>query len=119
MKHCFCSFLLVSFFSLIGQSAFAQSSLLINNVQIFNGKDEKTITGNVLVVDNLISKISTTPIATDKTGNTKIIDGKGKFLMPGLIDAHWHSIMTANTLEDLMESLVMHLSNLVKKQAIL
>jgi hypothetical protein len=47
MKHCFCSIIFVSIFSLIGQSAFAQSSLLINNVQIFNGKDEKTITAKV------------------------------------------------------------------------
>jgi imidazolonepropionase-like amidohydrolase len=103
MKQSFRLFFLVLLSAFLGQSAFAQSSMLINNVQIFNGKDEKTITGNVLVVDNLISKISTAPIATDKTANTKIIDGKGKFLMPGLIDAHWHAIMTANTLEDLME----------------
>jgi len=38
----------------------AQKTILINNVQIFNGKDEKTITGNLLIVNNLISKISTT-----------------------------------------------------------
>ncbi len=82
--------------------AAAQTQVLINNVQIFNGLDEKTITGNVLIVNNLIAKVSTTPIPTNKSGTTKIIDGKGKFLMPGLIDAHWHSIMTANTLEDLM-----------------
>ncbi len=81
----------------------AQKTILINNVEIFNGKDEKTITGNVLIVNNLISKISTSPIPTNKSGETRIIDGKGKFLMPGLIDAHWHTIMTANTLEDLME----------------
>lgn len=87
---------------LLSVNGIAQTTVLINNVQIFNGKDEKTITGNVLVVNNLISKISTSPIATDKSGNTKIIDGKGKFLMPGLIDAHWHTIMTANTLGDLM-----------------
>jgi imidazolonepropionase-like amidohydrolase len=80
----------------------AQQTVLINNVIIFNGKDEKTMTGNVLVVNNLIQKISTSPILTNKSGNTIIIDGKGKFLMPGLIDAHWHAIMTANTLEDLM-----------------
>jgi imidazolonepropionase-like amidohydrolase len=79
------------------------TTLLINNVQIFNGKDDKTITGNVLIINNLISKISTNPIATDKSGFTKIIDGKGKFLMPGLIDAHWHAIMTATSLENLMD----------------
>lgn len=89
-------------FCLYSIMAAAQTQVLIYNVQIFNGLDEKTITGNVLIVNNLIAKVSTTPIPTNKSGTTKIIDGKGKFLMPGLIDAHWHSIMTANTLEDLM-----------------
>jgi len=66
-------------------------------VQIFNGKDEKTITGNVLIVNNLVTKISTAPIATNKSGDTKIIDGKGKFLMPGLIDDHMHMFLAAST----------------------
>ncbi|MEN9684490.1 MAG: hypothetical protein RLZZ28_276 [Bacteroidota bacterium] len=81
----------------------AQNTILINNVQIFNGRDEKTITGNLLIVNNLISKISTEPIATNKSGNTKIIDGKGKFLMPGLIDAHMHEVMSGSTLAQMQE----------------
>ena len=76
----------------------AQTTVLINNVQIFNGKDEKTIIGNVLIVNNTISKISALPIAPNKSGETKIIDGKGKFLMPGLIDAHMHMILAGSTL---------------------
>lgn len=80
----------------------AGNTILINNVQIFNGKEEKTITGNVLIIDNLISKISTTPIATNKSGNTKIIDGKGKFLMPGLIDAHTHLMFAGITQQAIM-----------------
>jgi imidazolonepropionase-like amidohydrolase len=84
-------------------SILGQSTLLINNVQIFDGVNNRTTLGNVLVVNNLIRKISSAPIATDRSANTKIIDGKGKFLMPGLIDAHWHTIMTANTLADMME----------------
>ncbi|MFM2364235.1 MAG: hypothetical protein RLZZ316_3137 [Bacteroidota bacterium] len=91
-------FLLAGFVTCSSLSLFSQSALLINNVQIFNGKDEKTITGNVLIVNNLIQKISTTPIATDKSGNTKIIDGKGKFLMPGLIDVHMHMFLAGSTL---------------------
>ena len=87
---------------LFGLATTAQSTILINNVVIFNGKDEKTITCNVLVVNNLIQKISTSPIPTNKSGNTVIIDGKGKFLMPGLIDAHWHAILTASTMNELM-----------------
>ena len=81
----------------------AQSTVLINNVQIFNGKDEKTTSGNVLIVDNLISKISASPIMTNKSGTTKIIDGKGKFLMPGLIDAHMHEILSGSTLKEMQE----------------
>ncbi len=81
----------------------AQDSVLIKNVQIFNGKDDKTVAGSVLVVKNLINTIysGNTNIKTGK--GTSIIDGKGKFLMPGLIDAHWHSILTANTLVDMID----------------
>jgi imidazolonepropionase-like amidohydrolase len=79
----------------------AQKTVLINNVQIFNGKDEKTTTGNVLIVNNLISKISSAPIPTNRSGETKIIDGKGKFLMPGLIDNHMHMILAGSTLSQM------------------
>lgn len=79
----------------------AQNTILINNVQIFNGKDEKTITGNVLIVNNLITKISTAPIPTNRSGETKIIDGKGKFLMPGLIDIHMHEVLSGSTLSQM------------------
>lgn len=77
--------------------ATAQNTIVINNVQIFNGKDEKTITGNVLVVNNVIQKVSTGPITTNKSEEIKIIDGKGKFLMPGLIDAHMHIFLSGST----------------------
>jgi imidazolonepropionase-like amidohydrolase len=86
----------------ICSTGFGQSTILINNVQIFNGKDEKTITGNVLIVDNIITRISLSPIPTNRSALTKIIDGKGRFLMPGLIDAHWHAFMTSSTMADLM-----------------
>lgn len=79
----------------------AQNTILINNVQIFNGKDAKTISGNVLIENNLITKISTTPIPTNKSAETKIIDGKGKFLMPGLIDIHMHEVLSGSTLSQM------------------
>lgn len=78
---------------LIALSGYTQSNVLITNVEIFNGKDAQTITGNVLVQDNLITKISTGPIRADKSLKTQIIDGQGYFLMPGLIDAHTHIMM--------------------------
>jgi imidazolonepropionase-like amidohydrolase len=79
-------------FMLLSFWANAQKVILINNVKIFNGKDNKTVNGNVLITDNTITKISTVPIPTNKSGLTTIIDGKGKFLMPGLIDAHVHTM---------------------------
>ncbi|OYX22492.1 MAG: hydrolase [Algoriphagus sp. 32-45-6] len=66
--------------------------MLINNVEIFNGKDDQTIKGNVLIEGNLITKVSTGPIPTNRSANVQIIDGKGRFLMPGMIDAHYHAM---------------------------
>lgn len=77
-------------------------SILINNVQIFDGSHEQTIRGNVLIENSRIKAISETPIPTDGINNPTIIDGKRKFLMPGLIDAHWHAYMSCNTMMDLL-----------------
>jgi len=104
---------------------------LFRNVSIFDGQNEKLLTGHdVLVVENKIKKIakdikiSGTYEIDVKTGGLKevgggsahdfqgsgnqvvvvyepekkvkkevkvnVIDGKGRTLMPGLIDAHWH-----------------------------
>lgn len=77
----------------------AQKTVLITNVTIFNGKDNKTNQGHVLIKGNQITKISAVPIPVDRSGNTTVIDGKGKFLMPGLIDAHAHTMMDAIPLQ--------------------
>ncbi|MFM6957059.1 MAG: amidohydrolase family protein [Acinetobacter sp.] len=81
------------FLAVISSSTFAQDAktvVLLNNVNIFNGKDNKIIKGNVLIEGNLIKKISTDAIMTNRSGMTKIIDAKGKYLIPGLIDNHAH-----------------------------
>ena len=82
--------LLLLFSNIIVAQSSKPTKILINNVEIFNGKDAKTIKGNVLIENNIITKISTEGIITDRSGFTQIIDGKGKFLMPGMIDAHVH-----------------------------
>lgn len=72
----------------------AASVTLFSNVRIFDGKSE-TLSGpsNVLVRGRTIEKISTEPIPTDRRGDTVLIDAGGKTLMPGLIDAHVHTMM--------------------------
>jgi len=65
---------------------------LISNVNIFDGKKEKLHKNmHVLVKDNLIEMISDEPLAIIQTDNVTMIDGGGRTLIPGLIDAHWHT----------------------------
>ncbi len=63
--------------------------ILITNVHVFNGIDkERQMNANVLIEGTLIKAISTEKLSAV---NTILIDGKGRTLMPGLIDMHWHS----------------------------
>lgn len=63
---------------------------LIQNVKIFDGKNEKlTEPMSVLVEGNKIAKIAPTIPAP---AGARVIDAKGRTLMPGLIDNHWHSL---------------------------
>jgi imidazolonepropionase-like amidohydrolase len=62
--------------------------VLFKNVNIFDGKNEKLKMGHdVLIEGNLIQHIG----KGLKAGNgASVVDGKGRTLMPGLIDMHTH-----------------------------
>lgn len=79
-------------------------SILIKNVNIFNGKDESTTKGNILIKDNIIDTISEKDIIIEENDPVTVIDGKSKYLIPGLIDAHWHAYMSCNTMIDILSS---------------
>jgi imidazolonepropionase-like amidohydrolase len=68
--------------------------VVFQNVRVFDGKSG-VLSGpsNVLVRGNKIERISTAPIPTDRSAKTQIIEGGGRTLMPGLIDAHWHAML--------------------------
>ena len=53
---------------------------------------------------NKIETISAQPIAVDRRADTRIIDGGGRTLMPGLIDMHWHAMMVRPTPAMLLSS---------------
>ena len=78
------------------------TKIVIENAEIFNGKDPETVKGNILIENNLIDKISAQPLPPETTAGATVIDGTGKFLMPGLIDAHWHAYLCCNTMADLL-----------------
>lgn len=88
--------ILLAFLPLLTQG----KGILIRNVVIFDGKNPATLTGNVWIEDHIIRKVSAQPITVDQ--DVEVIDGQGKFLMPGLIDAHWHAYLVANTMMDLL-----------------
>ena len=67
------------------------TQILITNATVWDGSSDAATPGmHVLVEDNLIKQISAEPIAVDRSGNTTVIDGGGRTLMPGLIDMHTH-----------------------------
>lgn len=71
---------------------------LFENVRIFDGKGD-TLSGtmNVLVRGNTIDVISKDPIVIGSNPTAQIIAGGGRTLMPGLIDAHWHTMLVRPT----------------------
>lgn len=84
--------------SLIGLAVpAAGAETLFEDVLVFNGTSgELSASSNVLVEGNFIKTISTDAIDTAGREVT-VIDGGGRVLMPGLIDAHWHTMLIRNT----------------------
>ena len=76
-------------FSASAIEAEATPKTIFKNVNVFNGTENKLITGcNVVVEKNQIKQACEKTFSIAK-GDT-VIDGKGRTLMPGLIDAHVH-----------------------------
>ena len=69
------------------QAEEAVPQTLITNVNVFDGKTEKLVEAqDVLIEGNLIKQIGDSISAPGAT----VIDGKGRTLMPGLIESHAH-----------------------------
>jgi imidazolonepropionase-like amidohydrolase len=74
----------------------APSQTLFTNVSIFDGKSDKLITGrDVLVEKNLIKKIGKKLEAAE---GATVIDGGGRTLLPGFIEAHAHLMLMGPSL---------------------
>ncbi|THD69616.1 amidohydrolase family protein [Robertkochia marina] len=83
--------LLVAFLLSMSMSLRAQDKqqILITNANVFDGVNEKLLNEvDVLVEGNLIKEIG----KNLKAQNAEVIDANGRTLIPGLIDAHWHTM---------------------------
>jgi len=79
-------------------AAQAPAEVVFRNVRVFDGKSDRlTAATSVLVRGNLIAAIG--PAAGAAAPGATVVEGAGRTLMPGLIDAHWHTILIRPTPE--------------------
>lgn len=72
------------------------NATLFLNVRVFDGRSSVlSPSSSVLVKGNTIERISTSPIDAGAIGGVIVVNGGGRVLMPGLIDAHWHAVMAS------------------------
>ena len=65
--------------------------VLFRDVRILDVKSGTlSNSSNVLIKENKIEKIATAPISPERGAYATVIEGHGRVLMPGLIDAHVH-----------------------------
>jgi len=95
------------------------SLTLFQNVRIFDGKKgELSPPSSVLIRGNKIERISQTPISVEGAGGERTtIDGGGRTLMPGLIDAHFHTMAAGIPVNFARYGDVGYLNLLASKQA--
>jgi imidazolonepropionase-like amidohydrolase len=65
------------------------TAILFQNAHLLDGTADHAVHGHVLVEDGLIKEVSDRPIAS---ASARVLDLRGRTLMPGLIDAHVHVI---------------------------
>jgi Amidohydrolase family len=74
---------------------------LFTNVRLFDGLALNTRDGvSVLVVDGMIADVADGPLSAPD--GATVIDGGGRTLMPGLIDAHWHTMLASLPIPQMM-----------------
>jgi len=76
------------------------ANVVFKNVNVFDGSGSDLTLCNVQVEGNKITSVSPKPIESFAY-NTKVIDGKGATLMPGLIESHAHLGFGSNVYKDL------------------
>jgi imidazolonepropionase-like amidohydrolase len=82
----------------------APSRMILRNVRVFDGISDKTQDNvDVLVEGAHVVAVSSSPVAGDASDGVVEIDGKGRFLMPGLSDAHVHLMGNANSMVEFLQ----------------
>jgi imidazolonepropionase-like amidohydrolase len=86
----------------------AQSAFVINDVRVFDGQ-RVTERRNVLVENGLISRIG--GLELKLPANTEVVNGRGRTLLPGFIDAHVH--LTDSAAIDLQQAVAFGVTTVI------
>ncbi|SDD01720.1 metal-dependent hydrolase family protein [Paraburkholderia lycopersici] len=93
----------------------AARRIVLSGARIFDGVSGKLIEGtDVIVAGNLIEDLLP---AGQGGGDARVIDCAGHVIMPGLIDAHWHSILAAVPLDVAMTADITYVYLLAAQEA--
>jgi imidazolonepropionase-like amidohydrolase len=80
-------------------TAESRKPILFRNVKIYDADNQKFVEGqNVVVANGKIQMVGT--MMPKMTGDTRVIDGTGKTLVPGLWDSHMHMSDDFNALSE-------------------
>jgi imidazolonepropionase-like amidohydrolase len=86
------------------------------NIRVFDGKSDRLLTGlRVVVEGNKIKAVE--PDGKPMGSGFQVIDGGGRTLMPGMIDAHWHATLAAIGLTELLTADVGYINLVAAEEA--
>ena len=102
-------FLLLLAFSIECNAQARPKKILIKNIMVFNGIDNRIFKSDILIDGPMIVKVD--PVITlDTINDVTIIDGTGTFAMPGMIDAHSHLLLEALPVSSLYTADISYMS---------
>ncbi len=84
--------------------------LVFRNVKVFDGNSGSLTAGDVLIDGDRVVGVSQSPIGDEPGRDTRVIDGGGRVLMPGMSDAHVHLVGNANTYVDMVSGSASHIA---------
>ena len=77
--------------------------MIIDNVKVYT-PEQKFVKGGMILENDRISDIYTDENKPDLTGK-EVLDGKGAYAIPGLIDLHFHGCMGDDFCDNSLEAL--------------
>jgi adenine deaminase len=80
--------------------------LIIKNVQVFNAYYKKFLNRDVAVIEGKVFHLS--EVGSMELHSEKVVDGNGKYLIPGLIDIHMHIESSMTTPIEFAKAVVSH-----------